>query len=108
MPEEPLLYWLVSGRIPYDDDDSLYATPGRCTSATAEEGFRAAMISIALESGSEEYLRSVKLDNITAEQPLTDGVIVTAFASSDSPITVYGYLIKMGRQAVSPPPVKPL
>lgn len=93
MPEEPLLYWLVSGRIPYDDDDSLYATPGRCTKATAEEDYRAAMISIALESDSEEYLRHVKLDNITAEQPLTDGVIVTAFASSDSPITVDGYVI---------------
>jgi hypothetical protein len=93
MPEEPLLYWLVSGRIPCDDDDSLYATPGRCTKATAEGDYRAAMISIALESDNEEYLRRVKLDNITADQPLTDGVIVTAFASSSSPITVDGYAL---------------
>ena len=93
MPEDPLLYWLVSGRVPYDDDDSLYATPGRCTKTTAEEDYRAAMISIALESDNEEYLRRVKLDNITADQPLTDGVIVTAFASSSSPITVDGYVL---------------
>ena len=93
MSEEPLLYWLVSGRIPYDDDDTIYATPGRCTKAQAEEDYRAAMISIALESDSEEYLRRAKLDNITADQPLTDGVIITAFASSDSPITVDGYVI---------------
>ena len=93
MPEEPLLYWLVSGRIPYDDDDSLYATPGRCTKAKAEEDYRAVMISIALESDNEETLRRVRLDNITAGQPLTDGVIVTAFASSSSPIAVDGYLL---------------
>lgn len=93
MPEEPLLYWLVIGRIPYDDDDTIYATPGRCTKATAEEDYRAAMISIELESYSEECLRRTKLDNITADQPLTDGVIVTAFASSDSPIAVDGYVI---------------
>ena len=93
MPEEPLLYWLVSGRIPYDDDDSLYATPEQCTKATAEEAYRAVMISEALESDSEEVLRRVKLDNITADQPLTDGVIVTAFASSSSPITVDSYVL---------------
>jgi hypothetical protein len=51
------------------------------------------MISIALESDDEETLRRVRLDNITADQPLTDGVIVTAFASSDSPIAVDGYLL---------------
>lgn len=93
MLEEPLLYWLVSGRIPYDDDDTIYTTPGRCTKATAEEDYRAAMISIELESYSEEYLRRTILDNITADQPLTDGVIITAFASSDSPIAVDGYVI---------------
>ena len=93
MPEEPLLYWLVSGRIPYDDDDTLYATSGRCTKAEAEEDYRAAMISIALESDNLEYLRRVKFDSIRADQPLTDGVIVTAFASSSSPITVDGYLL---------------
>ena len=92
MPEEPLLYWLVSGRIPYDDDDTLYATPGRCTQTQAERDYRTSMISIALESDDEETLRRVRLDNITADQPLTDGVIVSAFASSDSPIAVDGYL----------------
>jgi len=92
MPEEPLLYWLVSGRIPYDDDDTLYATPGRCTKTQAENDYRGAMISIALESDDEETLRRVKLDNITADQPMTDGVIVTAFASSDSPIIIDGDL----------------
>jgi hypothetical protein len=92
MPEEPL-HWLVSGRIPYDDDDTLYATAGRCTKAQAEEFYRSAMISVALESDNEETLRRVKLDNIRADQPLTDGVIVTAFASSDSPIIVDGYLL---------------
>jgi hypothetical protein len=93
MPEEPLLYWLVSGRIPYDGDDTLYATPERCTKTQAEEDYRAEMISVALESDDEETLRRVQLDNITADQPLTDGVIVTAFASSDSPIIVDGYLL---------------
>jgi hypothetical protein len=93
MPEEPLLYWLVSGRIPCDDDDSLYATPERCTKTQAEEDYRAKMIFIALESDNEETLRRVRLDNITAGQPLTNGVIVTAFASSDSPIIVDGYLL---------------
>jgi hypothetical protein len=93
MPEEPLLYWLVSGRIPYDDDDTLYATDGRCTKAQAEDNYRSAMISVALESDNEETLRRVRLDNITADQPLTDGVIVTAFASSNSPITVDGYAL---------------
>ncbi len=93
MSEEPLLFWLVSGRIPYDDDDTLYATPGRCTKAKVEEDYRSAMISMALEFDNEETLRRVRLDNITVNQPLTDGVIVTGFASSDSPITVDGYAL---------------
>ncbi len=90
MSEEPLLFWLVSGRLPYDDDDTLYATPGRCTKAQAEDDYRSAMISIALESDNEETLRRVRFDNITVNQPLTDGVIVTAFASSNLLITVDG------------------
>jgi phage I-like protein len=93
VPEEPLLYWLVSGRIPYDDDDTLYTTPGRCTKTQADEDYRTFMISSALEYDDEGTLRSVQLDNITADQPLTDGVIVTAFASSDSPIAVDRYLL---------------
>jgi hypothetical protein len=93
MPEQPLLYWLVSGRIPYDDDDSIYAIRGQCTKEQAEDAYRGVMISNALESYGEETLRRVKLDNITDDQPLTDGVIITAFASSDSQITVDGYAI---------------
>jgi len=44
----------------------------------------------ALESDNEETLRRVRFDNITVNQPLTDGVIVTAFASSNLLITVDG------------------
>lgn len=94
MPEDSLLYWLVSGRIPYDDDDTLYATPAACAKADAEEHFRSFIIDDALQSfGGEEILRRARLDNIKPDQPLTEGVIVTGFASSSAPITVDGYLL---------------
>ncbi len=93
MSEEPLLFWLVSGRLPYDADDTLYTTTGRCTKAQAEDCYRSVMISIALKSDNEETLRRVRFDNITVNQPLADGVIVTGFALSDSPITVDGYAL---------------
>jgi hypothetical protein len=95
MSEEPLLFWLVSGRLPYDDDDTLYATTGRCTKAQAEDDYRSAMIAIALESDNEETLRRVRFDNITVNQPLTGGVIVTGSASSNSLITVDDYTLQL-------------
>lgn len=92
-PDQKQAYWLVSGRIPYDDDDTLYATLTRCTKAEATEQFAGAMICEALDSKSEEQLRRSVFDNITESQPLTEGVIVTGYAFSDSRIEIDGYLL---------------
>jgi hypothetical protein len=79
-------YWLVSGRIPYDDDDTLFSTLTPCTKAEAEAQFREIAVSDALASYPSSHDLRRRMDNIAPDQPLTDGVIVVAFACSRSPI----------------------
>lgn len=82
-------YWLVQGRIPYDDKDTLFATLTPCDKQEAERQFREAMIAAEFDAGhSLDELRR-RMDNITSDEPLTEGVIVTSFASSKSPIDLY-------------------
>lgn len=86
MSEETPLYWLVYGRIPHDDEDTVMATVGRSTRAEAESEFRQVMVAASIASRGAHDLRRL-MDNIGPDQPLTDGVIVTGLAWSESRIT---------------------
>ena len=87
MSDETLRYWAITGRIPFDDEDTPFATPQPCSREEAVQGFKQWMVDTALGEGGdleEESLRSRM--ELLEGQDLTEGVYVISTFCSDSPI----------------------
>lgn len=85
MTAEPHRYWAITGRIPYDDEDTPFATPQPCTREEAVEGFKQWMVDTALSEGDDEEALRSRMELLT-DQDLTDGIYVISSFCSDSPI----------------------
>lgn len=81
---ERVCYWAITGRIPFDDEDTAFATPRPCTEDEAVAAFRQWMLDEALGDSSEQELRD--RCGAPTSQPLEDSVYITSSFYSDSPI----------------------
>ena len=77
-------YWVVTGRIPGDDEDFAYVSPEETTRAQAEDDFKTFMIETALEPEDEANLRE-RL-GVDATSDLKDYVYIVSTLRSNAPI----------------------
>lgn len=77
-------YWAITGRIPFDDEDTPFVTQVPCTRGEAETSFRNLLITGELKNEAEDALRE-RL-GIDAFTDLVDHVYIISMFRSETPI----------------------